>query len=81
MFQCNKCKEYKLKYDYTNKKYICSDCGYKEIIKPEKIRCSCGKVYDKYTWFDPSGCPKCNLSFIDWGGNQDDKFFERTQNR
>ena len=65
MFQCDKCEKFKLNYDYKNKTFICSNCGYTKVIKPEKSTCSCGKVYEKYTWFDPSGCSKCNQSFVD----------------
>ena len=65
MFQCGKCKEFESKYDYRTKCFICGNCNRKRIAEPKKSKCSCGNIYDEYTWFDPSGCSECGQSFVD----------------
>lgn len=45
--------------------YICPECGLEQMPKPVKRRCFCGHEYTEITWFIPSGCPKCNRSFVD----------------
>lgn len=45
---------------------VCEDCGKEYEIEPRVSVCfRCGKRYKKYTWYIPSGCPHCNISFVD----------------
>ena len=66
MFPCDNCEKPTSIYNYKDKKMVCSECGHEQDVKPYKTKCfSCGEPYLEYTWFDPSGCDKCNRSFID----------------
>lgn len=65
MFECQKCKKWDADYDYKTKEMVCNSCGHREKIIPTKNRCHCGYTYLEYTWFDPSGCPKCRRSFVE----------------
>lgn len=65
MFVCIKCKKKTLEYKGRGV-YKCTNCDYLEKIQGEKSSCvRCGETYYEYTWFDPSGCPRCHKSFVD----------------
>lgn len=52
-------------YDLKNEKITCDDCGTIYDEKPRTGSCfKCGAKYKKYTWYSPSGCRKCNKSFV-----------------
>lgn len=66
MYLCEKCGEYKAKYDYDKKLFICEDCGHVVYVRWQLKRCwDCGQYYTFYTTFDPSGCSYCGKSFVD----------------
>ena len=68
MFKCSKCNEYTAEYDREFKQYICKnpDCKHVEVLEGVYKRCwRCGNEYIEYTWFHPSGCSKCDTSFVD----------------
>lgn len=68
MYLCEKCGEYKSKYDYDKKIFVCEECGHVVYIRWQLKKCwDCGTYYTYYTAFDPSGCsnPLCRKSFVD----------------
>jgi len=44
----------------------CYCCDYKHTTANTKRSCPrCHAVYYEIAWFNPSGCKKCHLSFVD----------------
>lgn len=62
MFRCGGCGGDTAVYDRTKHAFVYK-CGHESPVTPERERCwRCGTVNTVYTWFDPSGCPKCGRS-------------------
>lgn len=65
-FICRNCKQETAAYDHKQKVFKCSNCGEVYAEQPKLKYCrSCDYQYIEFTWFDPSGCPKCGHSFIE----------------
>ena len=65
MHKCPSCNKFSAIYDFDEKNFLC-ECGYVEKVKPEIRNCyECGRAFNFYTDFDPSGCKKCGKSFVD----------------
>jgi hypothetical protein len=63
---CKNCGKDDAMYDDSNKRFICCHCARTEKVIAGKQTCfKCKNVYEEFTWFDPSGCKDCNVSFIE----------------
>ncbi|CAB1251545.1 protein of unknown function [Ruminococcaceae bacterium BL-6] len=63
-FECPVCHG-EMTYEFATHSFKCK-CGYIEQMKPTIEHCfHCGATFNRFIWFDPSGCPECNHSFVD----------------
>src|SRR5690554_1612420 len=63
---CECCNNLTAIYDWEDKRFICTECGYIDELSPQQERCpECNNLYISFTWFDPCVCPHCGTGLND----------------